>query len=169
MAEIVKFSLAYDAPEDRIAWDLEDADGATTRLWLTQRFCRLMISAVLPLLAKSVAEDAAPERETTLQAWEQAAAMSDFGRTSGVKVAAESTAGLVSQVQLGPSNDGGVTFTFGPGNETRVIGTSGPALRQTLAVFYRLHEAAGWMVELFPAWIADPNAVAGVADTGLVN
>lgn len=171
MAEITKFSLVYDAPEDRIAWDLEDSEGGTTRLWLTQRFCRLMITAVLPMLSKPVAEDAPPERETTLQAWEQAAAMSDFGRTSGVRVSTATTAGLVSQVQMAPAGDGVTfTFTFGQAQETRVVSASGPAVRQTLSVLYRLHEEAGWPADLWPAWVADPAAVAGaVGGEGRLN
>ncbi len=175
MSEIVKFSLVYDVAEDRIAWDLEDEEGGGTRLWLTQRLVRGLVAAVIPLVsgapqaaADEQGAEPPPAPDASLQAWEQAAAMSGFGKTKGVRVTPESTAGLVSTVHINTTTDG-LSFTFEFGNEQRTVGASGPAVRQTLSVLHSLHVQAGWPLDLWPAWIADPAGTAAVADTGRLN
>jgi len=155
MAEICKFSLAYDAAEDRLAWDAEDLEGGVTRLWLTQRLCRGMIEALIPRLPKPQAE-LAPEHEQAVQSWEQAAAMSEFGKTPGVLVQPESAAGLVRTVHLRPTAEA-VTFVFEFGvGEERSITLAAPAIRQMLSVMHSLHAAAGWPTGAFPAWVFEP-------------
>ena len=153
MAETRKFSLIYDGQEDRIAWDLEDTEGATTRLWLTQKLTGGLVGALIPNLEKRAA--AAAASGAALQAWEQAAAMAEFGKTPGVRTRAGSTTGLVRTVHVASGERGfGLTFEFGAG-ESRTIGLETRALRQTLAVIHRLYAAAGWPMDLWPAWIAD--------------
>jgi hypothetical protein len=160
MTKIHKFSLVYDGNEDRLALDTEDTDGATTRLWLTQRLCRGLIGALVPLLQTSALQKVAPEHVATLQSWEQAAAMADFGKIPPVKTEAESVSGLVRAVHIQPSDDGLImTFDFGE-DEHRVLGLARPEVRQALKVMYDLQKAAAWPLDLWPDWIADPNAPA---------
>ena len=160
MSRIHKFSLVYDADEDRLALDTEDLEGVTTRLWLTQRLCRGLVGALLPMLQANALQRVAPEHLATLQSWEQAAAMAEFGKIPPVKPQAESTAGLVKAVHIQPSDDGLVlTFDFGAG-EHRVIGLAQAEVRQTLTVMHGLQKAAAWPLDLWPAWITDPAAPA---------
>lgn len=163
MSAFVRFSLFYDLAEDRLAWDGVDADDAVTRLWLTQRLCRGMIEALIPRLPKPKAAEMAPEHEPTVQSWEQQAAMSEFGKTPGVRVQPESVAGLVRTVHIRPGAEA-VTFVFELGlEEDRSITLSSAGVRQMLALFHELHKAAGWPLDLFPAWVsqpADPQAAA---------
>ena len=84
MSEIHRFSLVYDIPEDRIAWDVEDTDGVATRLWLTQRLCRALLTAIFPMVQAPAAADLPSQHQATLQSWEQAAAMSEFGKVPAV-------------------------------------------------------------------------------------
>lgn len=162
MTQIHKFSLVYDGDEDRLAWDTEDVEGVTTRLWLTQRLCRGVVNALLPLLQASTQAKAPPGHEATLQSWEQAAAMAAFGKIPPVKPRAESAVGLVRAVHIQPSSDGLVlTFDFGA-DEHRVIGLAQAEVRQTLTVMHGLHKAAGWPLDIWPAWISDPAAKAPV-------
>jgi hypothetical protein len=159
MSQIRKFSFLYDAAEDRLACDTEAADGATTRLWLTQRFCRDLVEAILPFLEKSVAAPAA-EHQAVVQSWEQVAAMADFGKTPAVEVSPKASSGLVQAAHLTPRERGlDVAFDFGEG-EQRSIPLAFTEVRQMLSVMHRLHVAAGWPVDLWPAWISDPAAVA---------
>ena len=161
MAEIHKFSLLYVAAEDRLALDTEDVEGATTRLWLTQRLCRGLVAALVPILQTAVPPALSGQPHETAQAWEQAAAMADFGKTPGVQSRTDSIAGLVEAVHIRPAAGQTVfTFDFGAG-DARVVSLTLPALRQTLAVMHRLHVEAGWPLDLWPAWIADPSAQAG--------
>ncbi|MDP1630813.1 MAG: hypothetical protein Q8L66_05275 [Caulobacter sp.] len=166
MAEISKFSLLYDAREDRLIVDTEDAEGGTTRLWLTQRLCRGLVGALVPMLEKATASHMPPQAEEAVQSWEQAAAMQDFGKTPGVKVQADATAGLVHTVHISPGEDRIVLTFVLVGEETRAIGVTHQALRQTLSVMHNLYVAAGWPREGWPDWIADPAALAPV---GTVN
>ncbi len=164
MTEIHKFSLSYDAAEDRLAWDAEYRDGATTRLWLTQRLCRAMVNAIVPMLAKAGPQEVARGHETAVQSWEQAAAMAEFGKVAPVRPQPQSLAGLVRTVNIRPAQDKIVlTLEFGAQNPC-VIGINLPQIRQTLSVIHGLYVAAGWPQDFWPAWIADPSAGVGGAD-----
>src|SRR5262245_2692712 len=101
MAEIHKFSFSYDKAEDRLAWDTEDRAGATTRLWLTQRLCRGFVKALIPMLPTG-AVDSAPQHASTVQSWEQAAAMSTFGKTPPVQPTVKTVAGLLTALHITP-------------------------------------------------------------------
>ncbi|MFI4935466.1 MAG: hypothetical protein ACHP7N_12650 [Caulobacterales bacterium] len=154
MTEIRKFSLVYDATEDRLAWDTEDLEGATTRLWLTQRLCRGLVNALIPILQKAARPSVDPRHEATVQSFEQAAAMAGFGKVTAVRPQPQSVAGLVRAVNVA-AGDNGVTLTFDfAAADTRVVGMDFAALRQTLAVMHRLHVAAGWPADFWPAWVS---------------
>lgn len=160
MSQIQKFSLIYDVAEDRMAWDSEDAHGATTRLWLTQRLCRGLVGAILPMLQgqPTAPEPVAVQRQAAVQSWEQAAAMADFGKVPGVRPRPQTVTGLVRAVQIRPFADRmDLTFDFGP-DQSRTIGVSHPAVRQMLTVLHRLYGAAGWPTDVWPAWIEGPQA-----------
>lgn len=167
MAETRKISLLYIPAEDRLALDIEDVEGAGTRLWLTQRLCRRLVSTLVPMLQTVSTLKLPPEARETAQSWAQAAAMADFGKTPGVRVAPDSVSGLVEAVHISPlAEQMTLTFDFGAGR-SRVVPLNLQALRQTLAVMHRLHVEAGWPLEVWPSWIADPSADATV--TGVAN
>jgi hypothetical protein len=158
MSEIRKVSLLYAPAEDRLALDAEDAEGGTTRLWLTQRLCRGLVTALTPILQQSVSLRLPGQPPEAAQSWEQAAAMADFGKVPGVRAAPGSVTGLVDTVRIGPPGDQvALTFAFG-GGQSRTVTLTIAALRQTLAVMHRLHVEAGWPLAVWPAWIADPTA-----------
>ena len=156
MAEIHKFSLSYDTAEDRLAWDAEDHDGGAIRMWLTQRLCQALVKAMVPMIVQS----GPPPHGggTAVQSWEQAAAMAALGKVPPVRPQPQSPAGLVGRVDIKPGPDKKVlTFHFGA-EQTCAIGVELPQLRQTLAVIHGLYVAAGWPLDFWPAWIADPAA-----------
>ncbi|MFI4973839.1 MAG: hypothetical protein ACHP84_04780 [Caulobacterales bacterium] len=155
---IRKFSLAFDAQEDRLAWDAEDLAGATTRLWLTQRLCRGLVAAVLPRLQAAAPADAAPRHAAAVQSWEQAAAMSEFGKIAGVQPGPDAASGLVSAVHIRPTADGlELKFDFGT-DQSRTVGVAHAGVRQMLAVMRRLYQAAGWPMDIWPDWVEPPTA-----------
>ena len=161
MAEIQKFSLQYVATEDRLALDTEDAEGGATRLWLTQRLCRGLVAALDPMLRRVTSIRLPDQPPETAQSWEQTAAMSEFGKIPDVQLQENSVAGLVQTVHISPpAAQMTLTFEFGEGQSHPVTLTI-TALRQTLAVMHRLHVDAGWPLDVWPAWIADPAAQAG--------
>lgn len=166
MPEISKVSLSYLPAEDRLALDTEDTEGGATRLWLTQRLCRGLVQAILPMLQPTVGQRMAQQPPETVQSWAQAAAMQDFGKLPGVRPGPDAITGLVNAVHINPQEDRiTLTFDFGEG-DSRVVSLTGAALRQTLAVMHRLHVEASWPLDLWPGWIADPAAQAA---SGAVN
>jgi hypothetical protein len=168
MPEIHKFSLSYDAAEDRIAWDAEDQEGGTTRMWLTQRLVQAVVKAIVPMVVQTGPQELPKGGETAVQSWEQAAAMADFGKVPAVRPQPQSLTGLVRTINLRPAGEKIVlTFEFG-GPQPLAIGTNLPQIRQTLSVIHGLYVAAGWPLDFWPAWIADP-AAAGGARADIVN
>ena len=164
MSQIQKFSLVYDPAEDRLACDTEATDGVTTRLWMTRRFCKGVVEAIIPLLEKSIAAGAA-EHQALVQSWEQAAAMADFGATPAVQPTAQSAFGLVQAAHLAPWEQGlTITFDFGAG-DSRSMGLAFAEVRQMLSVMHKLHVAAGWPLDFWPAWVSDPAAAAAPTET----
>jgi len=170
MAEIYRYSLIYDLAEDRIAWDTIDREGATTRLWLTQRLARDLVAAMLPLLPSALppmARERSPQDQAVAQSFEQAAAMTSFGRTPGVRAEPGATAGLVRAIQLKPNPQGvDLTFQFGL-DQTRLVSSPHESVRQTLTVLRRLWSGAGWPMDIWPNWMAE--AAPGDVPSGAVN
>jgi hypothetical protein len=155
MAAIRKFSFLYDVQEDRISCDMEDVEGQTTRLWLTQRLCRGLVGALVPLVPTARADDAAPARQDALQSWEQAAAMAGFGKLSGVSPASNAVSGLVRAVHIKHGAGMTLVFEFTDGG-SRALSLDFPAVRQSLAVLRGLFDEAGWPTDIWPAWISPP-------------
>lgn len=161
MADIQKVSLQYVVAEDRLAFDTEDADGGTARLWLTQRLCRGLVAALDPMLRRVTTLRMPDQPPETTQSWEQAAAMSHFGNIPNVQPREDGVVGLVETVRISPpAAQMTLTFEFTDGGSHPVTLTV-TALRQTLSVMHRLFVEAGWPLDVWPAWIADPVAQAG--------
>ena len=168
MAQIQKFSLSYDPAEDRLVWDAEDREGSTLRMWMTQRLCKAMVEAMTPMLVQATTPQTARGQEAAVQSWEQAAAMAELGKTAPVKPQPQQLAGLIKTVNIRPAGaDLVLTFDFGA-PEPCAMGLKLHELRQMLAVLHRLYVSAGWPVDIWPQWIAEPEtATAGAA--GSVN
>lgn len=162
MTEITRFSLLFDPAEDRMALDMVDDAGAVTRLWLTQRLCRGLVQALAPMLGAPGPERDDPSR----QSWAQAAAVEAMTGIPPVRPGTGATIGLVFEVQIAPQPER-LSITFRFADRSRELTLAPVALRQTLAEMYRLHVAAGWPLDLWPAWIADP--VAGAQVQGALN
>jgi len=167
--QVHRFSLVYDADQDRIGWDTEDVGGRTLRLWLTQRLSRGLITAIVPLLQPATQHDVAAPHASTLQSWEQAAAMADFGKVPSVQTTSEASAGLMRSVQIQPTEDGMNLALDYSGPEPLTISLTSAAVRQTLTVIYRLYLAAGWPLDVWPAWISEPEPMPAAAPKGAVN
>ena len=160
MAKTRKFSLTYVPAEDRLAWDAEDDSGATVRVWLTQRFCRGFVGALIGKLP-APGPEVPVAHQATVQGFEQAAAVSGLGKTPGVKVAAQAPSGLVRAAHITPTRAGiNIDFEFGAG-ERRGVTLPAAGVRQMLSIMHDLHVAAGWPTDFWPDWIAKPVA-AGV-------
>ena len=163
MSVIHRFSLAYDAHEDRMTCDTEDQAGATTRLWLTQRLCRGLLPALVPMLQKAVPQKVAPEHQAAVQSFEQAAALSAFGKLPPVQARAETVVGLVKAVHIQPGTNGlTLTFDFAVDSQ-RTLALTFAEVRQMLSVMHRLQVIASWPLDLWPEWITGSGEAATAA------
>jgi hypothetical protein len=164
MAQIQKFSLSYDPAEDRLVWDAEDKEGSTLRMWMTQRLCKAMVEATTPMVVKASARGG----EAAVQSWEQAAAMAELGKSTPVRPQPQQLTGLIKTVNMRQSGaDLVLTFDFGAPSPC-TMGLKLHELRQMLAVLHRLYVSAGWPLDIWPQWIAQPEAAIATA-TGVVN
>lgn len=157
--EIVRFDLAYNAVEDRLALDGAGADGETARLWLTRRLCANLVRALAPVIAPPPAGDGAPraggDREAA-QTRAQAAAVSGLGRTPAVGIDRAVRGALVVGVRMTP-RDGRLDIELvTPGGRAWRIPATVLAVRQFLAVLHLRHAEAGWTTDDWPLWIAEP-------------
>ena len=167
MSAIHRFSLAYDALEDRMTCDTEDRSGGVTRLWLTQRLCRGLLPALLPMLRNAVPQQVPPEHQAAVQSFEQAAALSAFGKLPPVQARAETISGLVKMVHIQPGPDGlSLTFEFAADSQ-RTLALTFAEVRQMLAVMHRLQAVAGWPLDLWPDWITGAGGGEPAAATAL--
>jgi hypothetical protein len=165
MVGIRKFSLRYDVGEDRIALDTEGEDGATSRLWLTQRFCRGLVQALVPVL-EGTATAARVEHRSAVQAFEQAAAIAGFGKVEPVRPRPQTPVGLVKGAEIRPGPDR-IAISFDLGQDRPfVLSAERPAIRQMLFVLRGLYKVAHWPAQFWPDWVAEPAAA---APTGSVN
>ena len=163
MSAIHRFSLAYDTEEDRLTCDTEDQSGATTRLWLTQRLCRGLLPALLPMLQKATPQTVAPEHQAAVQSFEQAAALSAFAKLPPVRARAETVVGLVKAVHIQPGPLGlTLTFDFAADGH-RTLALTFAEVRQMLAVMHRLEAIAGWPLDQWPEWITGGGDAAPAA------
>jgi hypothetical protein len=153
MTPIKRFSISYSPEEDRLVCDTEDVSGDTTRLFLTQRLCRVLIPAILPMLQKAQNGAAPVEHQAAVQSFEQAAALANFGKLPPVKPKTETLVGLITTAHLTPTPTGiNLALEFG-GGQQRVLGLTFAEVRQMLAVIHRLHITAAWPLDQWPAWI----------------
>ena len=84
--------------------------------------------------------------------------MADFGKVAPVQPQPQTLVGLVRTVNIRPEADKVIlTFDFGAVGPC-VIGVNALQLRQTLSVIHGLYVVAGWPLDFWPAWIADPKS-----------
>jgi hypothetical protein len=111
------------------------------------------------MLENAASRDAPPGREAAVHSWEQAAAMTGFGKLPPVRPDARTVTGLVRAAHITPSTKGMVLkFDFGA-DESRTLSLDLAAVRQMLAVIHRLHVAADWALDAFPPWIDAAGAI----------
>jgi hypothetical protein len=175
VTQIGRFSIVYDIVEDRLALDAATTDGGTTRLWITQRLCRGLVKALIPMVETTTRPPPAAgetprpaPQQAAVQSWEQSVAMAEFGKVPAVRPEPQTIIGLVHTAQIRPVAKGVVvTLEFHPQQGVRTVELSTAALRQTLAVLHRLALAAEWPTDIWPSWIAEAGAAA--APAGQIN
>ncbi len=160
---IQRMSVSYDGVEDRIAMDIENAEGAVARLWLTRFGTDLMVRttadrveayATAQLARANVApNDAAQVRESAL-ATRQLTARLTQRSASAVALPPGTAEHLVTGFAM-PPNKGSIQLDFmcKPEMKARVLLQSAE-LFQWLGAVQRQYQRAGWSMEVWPAWLS---------------
>lgn len=154
MFVIRKITQQYDPAEDRIALSVEDADGRVLLLWLTQRLASRLAAPVACWLDEDLRAVAAGCVESSLHAWEQAAARAQLKSDRSVEAATASRAVLVSEIDLTRGAQAyTLTFKWG-GDGAACLNLNATELRQWLGILHQLFVSAEWPLQAWPAWLA---------------
>jgi hypothetical protein len=165
-----KLSQAYDGVEDRILLLSEDDQGSICRLWLTQRMTNKVVAALVKWLGEQSASQLPQIPADTAQTWNQAAAVSQFIPSAPVNVsstppplaavAPSASEGLVKSIDVQRSGES-YMLIFHLGTEPTLASAFSPVeLRQWLSILHGLYQTAGWSMDIWPIWMANPIATA---------
>ena len=151
---IEKLSHRYDAAEDRLVLEVEDAGGRGLRMWLTRRLGDALFGHIgRQLTARGVGRD--PEFARHMQVWEQQAAQAQLRRSAAVARHRESV--LLSAVDV-TGGQKGISLVF----KASLAGITVPVaqvtlnelrLRQWLGIVFRIYSKASWPVAKWPEWV----------------
>jgi len=149
---IQKITQRYDPAQDRIEFNVQDAEGRVLRLWLTQRLANRLPAPLVSWLD----EDAGNTAASGLHAWEQAAAQAQLKPDRPVEAVAANEV-LVTEIDLAHGT-GAYSLVLKWQDGAARLSLGATELRQWLGILYRLVAGAGWPTQFWPAWLA-PDAV----------
>lgn len=157
---IEKITLAYDEREDRLRLAVQDAQGQSLALWLTQRLANRLARALVNRLdagldAPTLKHQA--EARAVLQGWEQAAAQAQFAPCEPVRNAEDMPHGLIDSIDIGERGAATQLVLRWPGGHAATLVLAAVPLRQWLGMLHQQYAQAGWPGDgVWPAWLAEP-------------
>jgi len=163
MAEFTleRLTIRYSAFEDRIAIAGVSPDGQAVTLWLTQRFCALLMPKLLDWIEQQGSQSSSeprtqtailPRAEAESLAFKQVSAQLQKTAASPVQVPAGSQQCLVKTVDVKQRADIiQLAFPLAEG-DCAIVPLKSVALSQCLAVFYARYREAAWPMTLWPDW-----------------
>jgi len=165
MAEFAleRLTIRYSAFEDRIAIAGISPEGQGVTLWLTQRFCGLLLPKLLGWIEQIDRVEPVRQRpqvavstnvEAEKLAFKQVSAQLQKVAASPVQVPAGSQQCLVQTVDV---KQRAQIIQLGfplAGGDVAIIPLKAVALSQCLAVFYARYREAAWPMTLWPDWFS---------------
>ncbi len=142
--ELQRVTTQYVINEDRIRLSGETAKGDTLVLWLTQR----MLSILIPRLVGWLEQQGG---DALLQEFAQQAAEAALGAEP--PVAAQTSGGCVTSIDIATGPDG-VVLVFKPeGERGASLALATDALRQWLAIVRSQYVIGEWPTAIWPSWM----------------
>lgn len=162
MNELQRLTTEYVETEDRFRLAGEIGAGAPVVFWLTQRLLQRLLPPLLQGLEK---EGGAMPRPEALHSFAQQKAQAAVTVQAPVRAATESSARLVTSIDVGrmelPGVGQAVRLTFksedGPAAGVTMNTT---LLRQWLGILYVGYRKADWPLHCWPDWMSDAVAPA---------
>lgn len=164
MFEITRITVLHDANEDRMAFDVADAEEHVRRLWLTKRLLDRLIIALTGQLNRSSPQSSgqvvAPgAAQQAAQVYAQLQARIGKKPTSPVRATTATPMSLVREVSIARKKQGRWTLTFQfAGDEPVALIIPSSQLRQWLESLHRNYLRAQWDTRAFPAWVGRAGA-----------
>jgi hypothetical protein len=150
MSLLQRLTTQYIDIEDRVRLSGEDVHGAVQVLWLTQR----LLDRLVPALCKQLTPDRGMHEEL-LSSFRQQAATAQLAAQEPVRAAEDSTACLITRVDLA-GTEAGLQLAFHTRDkEAAHIIMPELAQRQWLAILREQSRVAGWRESAWPEW-TDP-------------
>lgn len=160
--KIEKITQNYDATEDRVSLNVQNASGEVVVLWLTQRLANRLATFLIGWLNEDFAASDRGNPTSDLQAWEQQAAQAQL-KADEQPVARHTARGeyLLKKVDLA-RNSRHFTLNFVWENGSAKLSLTAIQLRQWLGILYKLFDKAEWPKANWPNWFAGDPASTSV-------
>lgn len=152
---IEKMTQTYDAAQDRISLDMQDAAGKVLRLWLTRRLADALFGRLCGWV-DATKSDCDVRFRRHLQTWAQQAAQAQM--RNDVPVRWRGVEALIREIDI-DRKVGALQLTFKcPDAPPAQVRLSDTHLRQWLGVLCRLYAAAAWPMTPWPAWLIEAQS-----------
>lgn len=152
MVHLKKITLRYVEVEDRVRMSAEhDEDGGPIVLWLTLRFCRMLVKALCRHVEKIPSSQTAFDRDTLLS-FRQRDAEGQLRPSAPVRFVPDGNTVVPERVALSFSSEG-VVLRFFSGHQTLAfMSMSHTELLQWLGLLYKIFRKSGWPLDSWPEW-----------------
>lgn len=161
--QLLRITTEYVDTEDRLRLTGEVIGEQALMMWLTQRMLRVLVPHLLPWLEQSSSQDAYAE---WMQGVAQQQAQAALEPQPEVRAAPGAGSWVVQAVDVSQTAQA-ITLRFRDGGDHAASLTLEPTpLRQWLGIVHMQCAAAGWALDIWPAWLPEGHAAtvpAGVA------
>lgn len=157
---ITRVTTRYVPVEDRLRLEAELEDGARLGFWLTQRLAREVVKTLVAHVERQGLERRVvpPEARDEVQRQLHAAARARRGRTPPVAEAPESV--LLDRVRIRATDRQVQLFLPLPEGRVGALAMGPDHARQWLDILFQQYRAAGWPLDVWPAWIRSEKSSA---------
>lgn len=150
--QLKKVTLHYSPIDDRIRMSAELEDGGYLVLWLTLRFCRLLVSTLCRRIEDTVSRQAVFDRDFLLS-FRQRAAEWQHQPAAPVSPYDGVVRSVLPERLKASFSSRSVVLKFYIGTEQVArMSLSHTELRQWLGVLYRMFQKAKWPLDTWPEW-----------------
>ncbi len=150
---ISKVSLTYSPVEDRMRMTGRVSESEVMVFWLTLRLSQKLVRAVGDFIEKASTIPQGSDPELVLS-FQQSAAMVRKEPADPVVAGGDAKMLLVERIDITQRKDVVLLDFFIPDGGSAQLSLSVQNARQWLGVLRMQYQAAGWPMDLWPAWIA---------------
>ena len=148
-----KVSLTYSPVEDRMRMTGRISESEMMVFWLTLRLSQKLVRAVSDFIEKASSIPPGSDPELVLS-FQQSAAMVRKEPSDPVVAGGDTKSSRVERIDITQRKDVVLLNFFIPGGGSAQLSLSVQNARQWLGILRTQYQAAGWPMDVWPAWIA---------------